>query len=419
MTELDDALLDAMSDGAIVTDARGRIVRTNAAMVALLGAPALGRAVASLPLRAEWSGDPLLEPPTDAVDGRLQVADGTHRLVHVRFRALSGGRRLYVVEDRTELRKLRHRLSYADRLANAGALAAGWLKGFGDPEVRLQRAASLLADPWSADDATDLAQVARGLDQASGSAELVFALDGLPRIALGPSLARQVLANLVDNALRHRGRRIRIEGEHADGRVVVIVVDDGEGLAMTPETATLPYTTTRDGAQGLGLTVVRDIVEGGGGSLDLTADPHGTSVTLTFPVARTQPEPAGPPATEAGRRVLVIDDEPAVLRMIGRTLRRDGIETVGFGDGLAALEHLGRGDRFDAILCDVEMPTIDGRELARRIASDHPSLAPRIAMISGSDATLSAALDGDGPRHGLTKPFRADALRELLARLLE
>ena len=163
--EVDDSLLDVMSDGVIVTDAEGVVVRVNGALTTMLGTPSealVGRRAADVvPVRGEWSTDSLLEPPTDAVDGRLQVTDGTHRLVHVRFRSLTDGSRLYLIDDRTELRKLRHRLAYADRLANAGALASSWLQGLEIPmqaaerccgptmttaRIRLERAATRQSD---------------------------------------------------------------------------------------------------------------------------------------------------------------------------------------------------------------------------------------------------------------------------------
>lgn len=439
MHDIGDSLLDAMSDGVLVTDARGRIVRANPLLATMLGTRAerlVGRfASDAVPVRGEWSTDSLLEPPTDGVDGRLQVADGTHRLVHVRFRSLADDARLYVIEDRTELRKLRHRLAYADRLANAGTLAASWLVGLDVPlmaaerccgptmttaRVRLQRATALLADPWSAEDTTDLSAIARGLTVAAAGAELELELTDLPRVALTPSLARQALANLVDNARRARARKIRIAGIRDAERVVVSIVDDGEGLAVTPSAAVLPYYTTRSGAQGLGLTVVRDIVEDAGGALELSPDDRGTRVTLILPVAATVvPEIVSEPEPTPTRRVLVVDDEPAVLRMVSRVLGRADIEVVGVRGGREALERLGTGERFDAILCDVEMPEIDGLELARRVARDHPELAGRVALLSGSAVTLSAALGASGgPRLGLTKPFRTAALRDLLEQLL-
>ena len=105
--------------------------------------------------------------------------------------------------------------------------------------------------------------------------------------------------------------------------------------------------------------------------------------------------------------------------MVSRVLGRADMEVVGARSGREALEHLANGERFDAVLCDVEMPEIDGLELARRVARDHPALASRFALLSGSAVTLTAALASDaGPRLGLTKPFRTSALRELLDRLL-
>jgi signal transduction histidine kinase len=109
------------------------------------------------------------------------------------------------------------------------------------------------------------------------------AVTGRPRAEADPTRLRQVLANLVENGLRH-GTQVRIEAGERDGRVVVDVVDDGPGV--DPELDLFARGVSGAGSSGLGLWVARSIAEAHGGSLELAAGPGpGARFRLSLPSA--------------------------------------------------------------------------------------------------------------------------------------
>ena len=115
-------------------------------------------------------------------------------------------------------------------------------------------------------------------------------------------------------------------------------------------------------------------------------------------------------------RILVVDDEPLVAEMIRRTLEDDHEVAVAHSatEALALLE---AGRRYDAILCDVQMPGLDGIELHQRLREVYPDQAARMVFLSGGATTTRTRnfLASPGVR-ALDKPFR---LGDLLARIAE
>ena len=117
---------------------------------------------------------------------------------------------------------------------------------------------------------------------------------------------------------------------------------------------------------------------------------------------------------ETAKRVLVIDDDAAMARMIAITLRTDGFAVEVADDGRAGLERLDAGSRPDAIILDLVMPVMDGRSFYRALRSrgdDTPVL-----ILSSYDA--SAAARELGADDYLAKPFQPLVLSERLRRLI-
>ncbi len=112
-------------------------------------------------------------------------------------------------------------------------------------------------------------------------------------------------------------------------------------------------------------------------------------------------------------RILIVDDDTAVRESLRRALQLEGYEVEQAGDGLAALERLGRADDVDAVLLDVSMPELDGLETARRLRRTGSKLP--ILMLTARDEVSDrvAGLDA-GADDYVVKPF---ALEELLARV--
>jgi signal transduction histidine kinase/CheY-like chemotaxis protein len=211
----------------------------------------------------------------------------------------------------------------------------------------------------------------------------------------------QVLANLVTNAIQaipahrpdgHVQIRATIDGE----RVRVHVDDNGSG--MTPEVLRRvfePFFTTKSfgSGTGLGLAVSRGLVMSLGGDLRLESTP-GAGTRATVELARAaDPEPntlrtAASTPLHARRRLLIVDDEPAVLSSLHRRLEPSyAVETSsGVDDALARLDT----QRFDLVLCDVMMPAGGGERVYRTLISHAPAAARRIVFFTGGVVTEAA-----------------------------
>jgi CheY-like chemotaxis protein len=210
-----------------------------------------------------------------------------------------------------------------------------------------------------------------------------------------PHHLQQILLNLVINArdALAPGGRVRIEtrSEEHDGRptVAVRVIDDGAGMdAETTARAFEPFFTTKAPGygSGLGLSMVRGIVEQLDGVIDLHSTPgRGTTVSLWFPVAEgnevaSQASVAG--RGEATGVVLLVEDEPAVRALAVRILRRAGFEVVEAEGPVQARAHLAAGP-VDVVVSDIAMPHGGGRQVADDIERTQPGTP--LVLMTGYD----------------------------------
>jgi PAS domain S-box-containing protein len=203
-----------------------------------------------------------------------------------------------------------------------------------------------------------------------------------------PDRLQQVVWNLLSNAIKFvpRGGCVDIRVEERNGRVELVVTDDGPGIA--PEF--LPHvferfrqadssSTRPHGGLGLGLAIVRHLVELHGGEVSARNREHGTGAVFTasFPRRVAAPGAAGGPSSGSGDwlnrvpelsgvRVLVVDDDADARDMLGNVLSLAGAD-VRLADG--AREALARIERRapDVLLCDIEMPGEDGYSLIRKV----------------------------------------------------
>jgi two-component system NtrC family sensor kinase len=259
---------------------------------------------------------------------------------------------------------------------------------------------------------------------------------GLPVLWADPHQLHQVVVNLVSNA-HHAMREVPLPQRrrltlrtHADaaGEVVTLEVAD-TGPGILPEVRPRlfePFFTTKPLGQGtgLGLSLCRGIVEAHGGRITLESEPgHGATFRVELPVHAA---PAPPPsdadrAVEARvrhRRILVVDDEPEVARLVADILRDDGQHVETAADGRTALEKLGQRP-FDLVVSDLRMPEIDGPGLFREVARRHPALARRMVFLTGD--TLGPEpqrfLEETGAP-SVNKPFTPDDLRRVVHQAL-
>jgi CheY-like chemotaxis protein len=212
---------------------------------------------------------------------------------------------------------------------------------------------------------------------------------------MDPTRLGQVLVNLLVNAAHavepgDAGRnRIRVRCRASpEGRVVVEVEDTGRGMTAEVRSKLFtPFFTTKGQGEGtgLGLSVSLGIVRGAGGEIEVESAPgRGSTFRVVLPPApdhpaAAQPEPVPPTPAGARGRVLVIDDEPQVLRSIERALRADHQVTCASSaeTALQALE----GADFDVILCDLVMPEMSGRGFFEALREKRPALAGRVIRV--------------------------------------
>ena len=265
---------------------------------------------------------------------------------------------------------------------------------------------------------------------------LVLVMDeGIGTMRADITKLRQALLNLLSNAAKftHEGEITLVVAAFAvDGEewIRMSVADTGIGIPVDKidhvfdEFSQADETTTRNyGGTGLGLPISRRFCQMMGG--DITAESVvGEGSTFHIQVPRTiQPEdekdqtvapgPAVVPELRDEQVVLVVDDDPNALDLIGRTLQEAGVKIVTATDGREALK-LARTLKPAAITLDVLMPGMDGWEVLRELRADPETRdVPVIMVTMTDDRSLGYAL---GATEILTKPVQRAQLVELLER---
>ena len=235
-----------------------------------------------------------------------------------------------------------------------------------------------------------------------------------------PHSVREALINLVFNAVDAlpEGGEICLSARQESDRVVVEVADTGTG--MTPEVQAHifePFFTTKgERGTGLGLAQVYGIVQRHGGEITVTSSPgNGTTFRLSFPAAAAS-QPAG--VAPGGRaepqpmalRVLAVDDEPALARMVSLVLKKHGHQVEVATSGEAALRLLEHGE-FDLVITDLGLGSgLNGWQVAEQVAQRWPGV--RVALATGWGAGIDATqARARGIQAVVAKPYTAETLR--------
>jgi two-component system NtrC family sensor kinase len=204
--------------------------------------------------------------------------------------------------------------------------------------------------------------------------------------------------------------------------VITQVADNGPGIppGVLPRVFEPFFTTKKvgDGA-GLGLSVSYGIVEQHGGRLSVESEPGRTVFTLELPAATSlEPGVAAETARAAdraralgrGRRVLVVDDEAAIVELVTSVLDDQGWCVDVASGGRAALERL-QQTHYDLVLSDVRMPEGDGADFYRAAVAQQKGLAQRFLFMTGDTANEDAWRVLQATRAPvLSKPFTPQAL---------
>jgi CheY-like chemotaxis protein/anti-sigma regulatory factor (Ser/Thr protein kinase) len=244
----------------------------------------------------------------------------------------------------------------------------------------------------------------------------------------------QALGNLLDNAIKYtdEGGRIVIAARREGGDAAIAVRDSGAGIAadLLPRVFDL-FTQAdrslerRQGGLGLGLTLVRRLVEMHDGSVHVSSDGPGlgSEFTIRMPTvdAGHAGEPAAPPplavdGAPAGRDILVVDDQPDSTASLAMLLRLRGHEVRIAHDGPSALEEVTRRPP-EVVFLDLGLPGMSGYDVARQLRAQPQTRDLRLVALTGygteADRAKSRAAGFDVH---LAKPVDPVDLEALLAR---
>jgi len=257
----------------------------------------------------------------------------------------------------------------------------------------------------------------------------------LPPIMGVESEVREALINLVFNAvdampnggtLTVRTRTTGDAGASGEGHVQISVADDGVGMDEETRRRCLePFFTTKgERGTGLGLAMVYGVVRRHSAELETESTPgKGTTMRLSFPVSAVIPAMPGdagsaPAHPRARLRLLLVDDDPLLLKSLQDALGPDGHLITTANDGQAGIDLFSKalrgGQPFDAVITDLGMPYVDGRKVAEAIKAASPYTP--VILLTGWGQRLVE--DGEIPPHVdrvLSKPPKLRELREALA----
>ncbi|HEY2345507.1 MAG TPA: two-component regulator propeller domain-containing protein [Xanthomonadaceae bacterium] len=243
---------------------------------------------------------------------------------------------------------------------------------------------------------------------------------------------RQILLNLGNNAIKFTERgsvRIVLTREPQQGPLRVTVVDTGPGMNAQQverlferfEQGEGARAATRHGSSGLGLAICRELAAAMGGTIAVESTPGvGTRFDVLLPLPEAEPplaaaEPSARAPAQA-LRLLLVEDDPIVAEVLQGLLRLQGHEVVHAQHGLAALSELDNA-RFDAALLDLDLPGVNGLDLARLIRARGMRL-PLLAVTARADATAESDARAAGMDGFLRKPVTGELLGEALERLV-
>jgi two-component system CheB/CheR fusion protein len=248
-----------------------------------------------------------------------------------------------------------------------------------------------------------------------------------------PLRLEQVIWNLLNNAVKFTpaGGAVSIRVRAPEGRVVLTVEDNGPGI----EPEFLPHvfemfrqadasSSRPHGGMGIGLALVRQLIELHGGTVSVTSKPdQGAKFTLELPAARdtqkqlSEASGALVPGALFQLRILVVDDSSDTVEMLCKLFEMEGAAVVTASGALEALE-IARDRDFDVILSDISMPRMDGFEFVRRLREiEKQQAVPVIALTGFGRAEDRDRARAEGFFSHVTKPIDVNSLVETLSKL--
>ena len=265
------------------------------------------------------------------------------------------------------------------------------------------------------------------------------------RISGDPDRLQQVFWNLLNNAIKFTPTdgQVQVVLERIDSHIAVSVIDTGEGIA--PEF--LPYvfdrfqqgdasTTRRHGGLGLGMAIVKQLVELHGGNVRVQSDGigKGTIFTVHLPIIAAYSEPDEerihsratsrenqtlPDVSLANVHVLVVDDEADARQLVKRLLEMAGATVSMAGSASEAIERI-LAARPDVLVCDIGMPAEDGYSLIRQLRAledSRESALPAVALTAYARSEDRTKAIRSGFQNHLAKPVEPAELLAIVSSL--
>ena len=243
----------------------------------------------------------------------------------------------------------------------------------------------------------------------------------------------QVLSNLVNNASKFspEGSTVHVTARFADGQVHIAVRDEGAGIdpAFLPHIFDLFAQADQSldrsqGGLGIGLTLVKHLVELHGGSVHAHSDGsgRGTEMTVTLPARVEEVEPAPEPTRAAkaapqaaASRILVVDDLPASAETLMTLLEMEGFEVKVANEGMEALS-IAQEFRPDVVLLDIGLPGMNGFEVAHQLRNQPVNRDALLIALTGYGEAESRSRSAQaGFDFHMVKPADVNLLLEMIA----
>jgi two-component system CheB/CheR fusion protein len=238
---------------------------------------------------------------------------------------------------------------------------------------------------------------------------------------------QQVQANLLSNASKYtpRGGHVRFELRKEQGQAMIRVSDDGRGIEaeLLPRIFDLfvqgnQSIARSEGGLGIGLTLLRNLVELHRGQVDVHSDGpgKGSVFTVWLPLSPEAERSAGSTSPRAAvNTIVLVEDQPDARRMMQLLLNAEGRVVYTAKNGLEGAEMIERLHP-DLAIVDLGLPIMSGFDLARRIRGNAELAGTRLVALSGygQDSDVQAALDAGFDEH-LTKPPDPERLEQVLA----
>jgi len=404
----------------------------------------------------------------DVVAAPLSNADGGLSMIEV-FRDITERKRVEL-----EKKELEQKVQLSDRLASIGEMASGIAHEINNPLTGVIGFSQLLMEKDVPEDIRkDLEIIHDGSQRVAGIVKglLTFARQHKSErtysdinqlvdntvalrayaletsniraaIVLDPDLPwtmadagqlQQVFLNIIINAeiemkkARGKGNLI-IKTEKIADTIRISFTDDGPGIARENLGKVFdPFFTTKEVGEGtgLGLSLSHGIIAEHNGQIYAESEPgKGATFVIEIPVVAEEEReeemngPADEPVKTTVASILIVDDEPDILKFLSHLLAAEGHQVETAGNSSDALEMI-KSRRYSLILSDIKLPDMSGIELYQHIKKITPSLTKRVVFITG-DVTGSDTRKflTENKAHYVTKPFDIKQLKEELNRVL-